>query len=244
MPSLHVHDESDVIRWGRILARGADARQYLQGQLSCDLDSLKEGAYAQGLLLSPSGDVITSLTCVAQHDGIDVEVRYEDLDRTMSALRRFLLRTRCELSADISTDLCGGYETYGEQVARGVPGPAEFERGLAPHSFGRDYVSSHVSFTKGCFTGQELVGRLDARGANVPFRFARISGSDVAKMTEVVESVGPSGDRASQGLTTVVRGENVRALGIVHRSLVGEERDVIIDGVRVEVLHDTGKSAR
>lgn len=245
MPSPRVHDESDVVQWRRILARGSDARTYLQGQLSCDVASLDEGGQVRGLLLSPSGDVITSLTCIAQHDGFDLQVRSEVLDVAMSTLRRFLLRTKCDLSSAENTgDVDVTYNTYAEQVARGVPGPAEFDRGLAPHSFGRDFVATHVSFVKGCFTGQELVGRLDARGANVPFRLARISGSDLALIARVVESKGPQGDRASQGLCTIVGGEGFRALAIVHRSLVGEESDIEIDGVRIEVLHEGGDSAR
>jgi folate-binding protein YgfZ len=35
-------------------------------------------------------------------------------------------------------------------------------------------VDRTVSFTKGCFTGQELVARLDARGSNVPWRLSGV----------------------------------------------------------------------
>ena len=33
-----------------------------------------------------------------------------------------------------------------------------------------------MSFTKGCYTGQELVARIDARGANVPRRLVGVVG--------------------------------------------------------------------
>jgi folate-binding Fe-S cluster repair protein YgfZ len=35
-------------------------------------------------------------------------------------------------------------------------------------------VERTVSFTKGCYTGQELVARLDARGSNVPRRLVGV----------------------------------------------------------------------
>jgi folate-binding protein YgfZ len=38
-------------------------------------------------------------------------------------------------------------------------------------------VERSVSFTKGCFTGQELVARIDSRGGNVP-RHLRLLESD------------------------------------------------------------------
>ena len=35
-------------------------------------------------------------------------------------------------------------------------------------------VERTVSFTKGCYTGQELVARIDARGSNVPRRLVGV----------------------------------------------------------------------
>ncbi len=55
------------------------------------------------------------------------------------------------------------------RIAAGVPrwGRELGERTI-PHEAG--VVERAVSFTKGCYTGQELVARLDARGARVPKR--------------------------------------------------------------------------
>ena len=51
-------------------------------------------------------------------------------------------------------------------------------------------VERTVSFTKGCYTGQELVARLDARGNNVPRR-----------LVGVVGGTDPEGDRLAYGMT-------------------------------------------
>jgi folate-binding protein YgfZ len=51
-------------------------------------------------------------------------------------------------------------------------------------------VDRSVSFTKGCYTGQELVARLDARGNNVPRRLVGIVGGP-----------DPEGDRLAYGMT-------------------------------------------
>jgi folate-binding protein YgfZ len=55
------------------------------------------------------------------------------------------------------------------RIAAGVPRwGSELDERTIPHEAG--VVDRAVSFTKGCYTGQELVARLDARGARVPKR--------------------------------------------------------------------------
>jgi len=46
--------------------------------------------------------------------------------------------------------------------------------GVLPHATG--LVGRAVSFTKGCYTGQELVARIDSRGAHVPERLVFFQG--------------------------------------------------------------------
>ncbi len=52
------------------------------------------------------------------------------------------------------------------RVEMGVPAEGEFQEGMIPAESG--VVAETVSFTKGCFVGQELVARIDSRGGNVP----------------------------------------------------------------------------
>jgi folate-binding protein YgfZ len=55
------------------------------------------------------------------------------------------------------------------RIEAGIPvGGREVIEGSIAAELG--LVDRTVSFTKGCFTGQELVARLDARGSNVPWR--------------------------------------------------------------------------
>lgn len=242
MNTVFVASPAEPVSWHLIEARGNDTATFLQGQLSCDVLSLTPGTETNGLLLSPGGDVVSSLSCRQHGEGVDLLVRAESAEATLRSLRRFLLRTACELR-DVG-EAPGPYATLGQQVLRGDPGPHEFARGLTAHAFGQEFVDRHVSFTKGCFTGQELVGRLDSRGGRVPFRLARVRGASLDSLTAVVQSAGPAGDRALQGLTSAATGEEVVALAVVHRTLLGEERTGVIDGVRVELLHDGESDAR
>jgi folate-binding protein YgfZ len=59
------------------------------------------------------------------------------------------------------------YERY--RIAHGVPAMgAELTDETIPAEAGQWLIDASVSFTKGCYTGQELVARIDSRGGNVP----------------------------------------------------------------------------
>ena len=55
------------------------------------------------------------------------------------------------------------------RIAHAVPSlGAELTEETIPGEAGLWAIESSVSFTKGCYTGQELVARIDSRGGNVP----------------------------------------------------------------------------
>lgn len=69
------------------------------------------------------------------------------------------------------------------RVECGVPAMgAELTDETIPAEAGQWLVDASVSFTKGCYTGQELVARIDSRGGNVPrpVRGLLIEGGDPA----------------------------------------------------------------
>ncbi|MDE3065518.1 MAG: hypothetical protein KGJ36_07600, partial [Acidobacteriota bacterium] len=131
---------------------------------------------------------------------------------------------------EVLEDVEGPFATTADLVDARWPGAREFARELAPHSFGSRVLDRTVSFTKGCYTGQELVARLDARGAKVPWRLVHATGPSVDAIAAVLASTGPDGPR---GVTTaVVRDGAVAALAVAHRSL----GDAQYGAVSVETL--------
>jgi folate-binding protein YgfZ len=55
------------------------------------------------------------------------------------------------------------------RIECGVPAMgAELTEATIPAEGGQWLIDASVSFTKGCYTGQELVARIDSRGGNVP----------------------------------------------------------------------------
>lgn len=193
---------------------GTDAAEYLQGQLSQDVARLGTDDCAWSFVLSPQGKVDgwgrvqrLSETSFA----IDVDPGAGAVWETR--LRRFLLRTRADISTtervpsiairgatvpgglpcgwpgSIGSDLLGvpgdiedrlratlGTVTWVtdevlecRRIRAGVPRwGAELDHDTIPASAGRWVIDASVSFTKGCYTGQELVARIDSRGAQAP----------------------------------------------------------------------------
>ena len=96
-------------------------------------------------------------------------------------------------------------------------------------------VESSVSFTKGCYTGQELVARIDSRGGNVPrpVRLLEIRGDGVSPGAGITVDGKPVGEVTSAAADPAL-GVTV-ALGPVHRR-VEPPADAEVDGIPATVL--------
>jgi folate-binding protein YgfZ len=221
-----VSEVTTDLTWSVIEARGDEAKSFLQGQLSQDLDALgDEGAWT--LVLAPDSVVMAVGFAKLCDGGVDLVVARELAEMTLARLRKFLLRTKCTLELhDVDS---GPFTTVADQIEASWPGAKEIERSLTPHTFGRHFVAETISFQKGCFTGQELVGRLDARGSSVPWRLVRVEGPSEVALDDYLKSKGPEGP---QGITSVLSREGrVVGLGVAHRTLLASESP---SGVTVE----------
>jgi folate-binding Fe-S cluster repair protein YgfZ len=229
MSEQQIFDATEPLAWSTIEARGDEATSFLQGQLSQDLAQLHEsGAWA--LLLAPDSVVITTSFVTAAPNGCDLVVAAPLVEDALARLKRFLLRSHCTLSVREQT--VGPFATITEQIDARWPGVREFAAGLTPHSFGRAFVKSTISFDKGCFTGQELVGRLDARGSSVPWRLVHAKGPSLDALNEVLRSKGPEGP---QGVTSAYAyDDSVVGLGFAHRTLFASLEESKVAGVSVE----------
>ena len=123
------------------------------------------------------------------------------------------------------------------RIEAGVPVMGrELSERTIPAEAGAWVIDAAVSFTKGCYTGQELVARIDSRGGHVPrpVRGLVVDGPELPPIGAVLRT----GDGAEVGaLTSVCRSP---ALGIV--ALAPTARDVEPPAA-VEVVWDGGRAA-
>lgn len=212
---------------------GPDAQSFLQGQLSQDVDALAVGGSATSFLLQPQGKVDAYLG-VTKHDDdvfvLDVDPGYGDA--VIARLSRFKLRVkadiepldgwRCLVSAGADGSLAvrvgpdlpdGDGDLASYEVARIRAGEprmgAEIDERTIPASLG--VVDRAVSFTKGCYTGQELVARIDSRGGSAPTKLVGVRGATEVGATVVI-------DGRELGRVTSAAGEV--ALAFVKREVV------------------------
>lgn len=169
---------------------GPDASEYLQRMVSNDMEALQVGDACPALLLTAKARVIAPLVVWRRGDDDFLLLTEPELGEPVrSLLLRMRLRARCEIEPEqhvsqlvfggegIATDLPGAAElldaglrsTLGQdelellRIEAGVPRwGAEIDDRILPAEAGLD--RTHVSFSKGCYPGQEPVARLHFRG--------------------------------------------------------------------------------
>jgi folate-binding protein YgfZ len=169
---------------------GPDARDHLQRMVSNDVESLQVGDSCPALLLTAKARVIAPVVVWRRGEEDFLLLTEPELGETVHALlTRMRLRARCEIELEQHTSaLVFG----GEGIATDFPGAVEvLDAGLEPTlddaelerrriearvpRWGREVDdrvlpaeagldATHISFSKGCYPGQEPVARLHYRG--------------------------------------------------------------------------------
>ena len=172
---------------------GADADAYLQRMLSNDVEALGLGEACDALLLTPKARVIATLRVWRRGEDDFLLLTEPELgDAVVRELRRMRFAAKCEVEPEQHTSVIvfGGDEgipndDYGvparelidadvdptvaaEELERmrieaGTPRYGhELDDRVLPAEAGLD--ETHISFTKGCYPGQEPIARLHYRG--------------------------------------------------------------------------------
>jgi len=171
---------------------GADAQDYLQRMVSNDVDALQVGDACPALLLTAKARVIAPVVVWRRGDEDYLLLTEPELGEAVrSLLVRMRLRAQCEIEPEehssllvfgsvdgIATgDVPGAVEVLDSEleptidadelelrrIEAGVPRwGREIDDRVLPAEAGLD--ATHVSFTKGCYPGQEPVARLHYRG--------------------------------------------------------------------------------
>jgi folate-binding protein YgfZ len=182
---------------------GPDAADYLQRMVSNDVEALGVGAACPALLLTAKARVIAPLVVWRRGEEDFLLLTEPELGEVVRAhLTRMRLRAQCEVETEdhsaqlvfggdgLATDLPGAAEVLDagleatlaaeelelRRIEAGAPRwGAEIDERILPAEAGLD--KTHVSFSKGCYPGQEPVARLHFRGhPNRGLRVLELSG--------------------------------------------------------------------
>jgi folate-binding protein YgfZ len=173
---------------------GPDAGDYLQRMVSNDVEALAEGEACDALLLTAKARVIAPLRVLRR--GADdflllTEPELGEVVRTELVRMRFAAKAVIEPVVHESWLVLGGEEVLDEQPAGEEVGEEQLERWriesgiprwgreiderILPAEAGLD--ETHISFSKGCYPGQEPIARQRHRGkVNRKLRVLEIDG--------------------------------------------------------------------
>jgi folate-binding protein YgfZ len=205
--------------------RGPDAEDFLQRMVSNDVTQ----APCDALLLTPKGRIVAPLRVVRRAGDDFLLLTEPGLGETVrTALLRARFAAKCEIEPESHTSVLvwdGDFTRADEQldataeptatvddlerarIEAGVPAwGKEIDDSILPAEAGLD--RTHISFTKGCYPGQEPVARLHYRGhANRGLRVLRVDarpgaelryeGKVVGRVTSAVPGVALAYVRAS-----------------------------------------------
>ncbi len=125
-------------------------------------------------------------------------------------------------------------DVYGAlRVEAGVPAMgAELTEKTIPAEAG--ILDATVSFTKGCYTGQELVARIDSRGGNVARRLLGLRLDGPADPGAALEA----GGKSAGWLTSVAHSPELGwiGLGYVARAITPPAEVTVAGGAHAEVV--------
>jgi folate-binding protein YgfZ len=115
-----------------------------------------------------------------------------------------------------------------QRIEAGVPAMGhELDANTIPAEAGDVIIDKSVSFTKGCYTGQELVARVDSRGNNTPrrLRLVRIDAGVPEAGSELIVD-----DKVVGKLTSVAPADGgAVALAFVQRAVTPPAAAVVVD---------------
>jgi folate-binding protein YgfZ len=187
--------------------------------VSNDVVALGVGGRCDALLLTPKARVIAPLVVLRRGEDDFLVLTEPDLgDRVARELLRFRFAARAEIEPEEhqSWVVLGGDEVLDERPEGEEVGEAEYERWRVEAGvprWGRELdetilpaeaglTETHVSFTKGCYPGQEPIARQRYRGkVNRRLRVLRVEGEPAGEELVLGDKVvgritSRAGDRA------------------------------------------------
>jgi len=165
--------------WGALLISGDDAERFLQGQLTCDVSSLADKS-ALGAYCNLKGRMIALFYIQKYQDVFRLFMPQSIIQTIEATLKRYVLRSKViiekssahvivtnqnfELLDDLPDSLQPENAWLALQIQSGIGFLNHNTIGLfLPQELNIDTLGG-VSFTKGCFLGQEVIARLHYRG--------------------------------------------------------------------------------
>jgi len=161
----------DAEKFGTLALEGPQAADVVKELTGAHLKSLPELGWVDAMVSSRTSDGATAGKAGSDNSGLSERIIPCRLVRRFAGMEFIVERNKLERLWDVllqATRRHGGgpmgYKALSAQrLVKGVPWFGyDFGEKQIPHEAGLE--SSHISYTKGCYTGQEIVERVRSRG--------------------------------------------------------------------------------
>lgn len=147
---------------GLLKVSGTRAKELLQGQLTCDVNEVTSTQIKLGAHCNPQGRIISLFQLFFYQDDYYLQMPRNMIAIALAALKKYAVFFKVEL-----TDASDNVETIDFPDIKlkngiGMIYPETSEKFL-PHEINL-HLQNGISFTKGCYTGQEIIARMQYRG--------------------------------------------------------------------------------
>lgn len=216
MTDLKKQTVFDLSAYGILKISGSDAKTFLQGQLTCDMETLAVGAHSLGAHCNPQGRILSLFLIYHAKEVYYLFMIKEMVIPTLHALRKYAVFFNVQMSDEsyhyrvlgllnpseehaltelpitclllskknkqtlcfgkqddiemtpqrLLTDahLCSYSDWHAIHIDAGIPTLyPKTSAELLPHEINLPQLKG-VSFTKGCYTGQEIIARMQYKG--------------------------------------------------------------------------------
>ena len=237
---------------------GSDALRFLNDIISQELGDMEPGEARRSLLLAPQGKLDFLLWVIKEEDRIGLVTDSGRGEALASALGRYKIRVDVDIEAEggevwIVVGEWDGYDVswagverhlaLGDRPDLEVMSESDYENlrivagepkwgvdvdeDTIPHESG--LVPASIDFTKGCFLGQELVARIESRGANTPRSLRRLESDGPLRPGDTVTSDGSDVGRVTSAAGEVGLAMLKRSVTVGDSVEVGESKAVVME---------------
>ena len=162
------HSEYQPTELALIRVSGADARSFLHAQTTQDIDALPDGGRCLAAWLNAKGRVRALFEVIADDEMLWLALPADNRDYVITELGRYVLRANVMLEAADAKALPPALTDINLQpsdadvldaIRRGIPEVTAAQREqYIPRMLNLDKLDA-ISFSKGCYPGQEIVAR-------------------------------------------------------------------------------------
>ena len=200
---------------------GADAAGFLHGQFTTDVTGLASGQAGLSAWCDPKGRVIATFILARQGEAFLLLAPDDITETFIKRLKMFVLRADVAIADAREEDVpqypqlpgTGGDLSETALIRQGIPllHPGTSGRFL-PQELNLDRLDA-VSFTKGCYPGQEIIARLRYRGA---------------VKRRLCHAITDNTTRLQPGAALVPEGEERNIGTVINSAITGKDQELLI----------------